>query len=641
MINRKITSICILLLFLTTLSSNAQITPRLNKPKKESSPKVINPKALDPKVINPKILNTDPVKLIKKPTLNPELYKNINALKKIDVSDSRDRTDKTTIETTGSGAINSIEISGKEPNLCEPPTTRKLDITTSDFSYFTTSSVPDFIKPGVVINYSSIIDGRNTINTTPRTPLTVYLVNTSAIAGLDNLSVDILNPQNVSGINNALGNLTGKVNSKSIPADMNFEITEINSEKSFQYAITGSYSAGPLLSAKFGVSGGDFSNSYYYLIKFSQNMYNVAVDPNTVSFVNDMPNANQLAYVSDVTYGRKGLMLIKTTKSMSEIKAEMSVKVNYAISKGEISGFLKSVNRDSSSEIRVFFYGGSSSVAARSLQESDMSAGFDKWVFAEAGNGRLALPISYKVKNLKGEQLMLSSVFEQKERNCVPKKDIKLKVTLLDLQCIGGRDGGGNEPDDYAIQQYVVYKANGKEKTFTSRSINVFPNRQNGPVQVPNQKNIFISGDAKHQLHVKQNRNRVGRGNIINNSLVFDISQDEYMDKNAEFKIYTWLKEYSGSNDKVLANNIYTSVKIKEVIDLLLGVTELDEVTTFPDGQIGKGSDGRALFHSFGSGYLMLADIQKLKSKKVLEGPIKLGDGSEKAAAWMTFELLD
>lgn len=215
-------------------------------------------------------LNTQPVKFTKMPTLIPGLYKSVSGLKKEDLSDTRDSSDRTQIESTGSNATNSIDITEsattKVDNCYVTPKT--LDITTADFSYFTESSTPDFIKPGVVINYQSILDGRNTINTAPRKPMKIYLVNTSAIPGLDNLLVNIEEPQNISGINNALGSLTGRLNTKSVPANMSFEIMEITSEKQLQYAVTGSYSYGSMLSAKFGVSGGNYSNSYYYLLKF-------------------------------------------------------------------------------------------------------------------------------------------------------------------------------------------------------------------------------------------------------------------------------------------------------------------------------------------------------------------------------------
>ena len=252
------------------------------------------------------------------------------------------------------------------------------------------------------------------------------------------------------------------------------------------------------------------------------------------------------------------------------------------------------------------------------------------------------MPIGYDIKNLDNQLVGLENNMLQPEyETCIPKRDFKLKVTLLDLQCIDGRDGGGNDPDDYGIQQYIVYKANGKPKKFTSRSINVFPHRKDGPILVANQPNILISGDSKNQLHVKQGRNRANRGNVINNSLVFDISYEEFMDPNADFKIHTWLKEYS-STDKIIHNiNTPIPVKIKDVLEILSKARKLKPTALFPDGQIGQSSNPEDQFHTFGSEYLMLDNIQKLDNRFVLEGPIRLGKSGEKAAAWIAFELLD
>ena len=597
------------------------------------------------------VLNTKPVKLLEIPKLNSELYKKITALKKVDVSDKKDRSDKSTIETTGSGGSNGMNVVSeskpvKDANNCLV-STKKLNITTTDFSYFTESSTPDFIKPGVVINYSSILDGRNTIITTPRNPLTIYLINTSAIAGNNNLSVDIENPQNVSGINNALGQLTGQLNTKSIPANMNFEISEVTSEKEFQYSVTGSYNSAVTLSSKFGVKGGDFSNSYYYLIKFTQNMYNVVVDPNTVRFVNDISEASNLAYVSEVTYGRKGLMMIKTKKSMSEIKAEMSVSANTGITKGNISGFVKSINKDESKDIRVFFYGGNSSVAAFSLQESDMKKGFDNWVASEAGNGLLALPISYRVKNLKGEQLKLNSVFEQSNRNCVTKKALKLKVTLLEIDPKVTQDS--DKLGDYGIRQHVKYTANRSVKKPSGSVVYNTFKKQTNPCELAGNKIWdgaipLACGSASDQIHVNVNANKERkRLNNIRNSVIFDLSAEEASDKNAKFEVQTWVKEYSDKD--ILMNHDFS---IPQEIPIYFVLNELQGLSSGVEFNENYSRDGALSLkvYNFNEDYpAMFKGVDATNGQTYLDAVLRArNSGStveEKAFIYLRFELID
>lgn len=215
-----------------------------------------------------------------------------------------------------------------------------------------------------------------------------------------------------------------------------------------------------------------------------------------------------------------------------------------------------------------------------------------------------------------------------------------LKVTLTDIQTPIERDGY-KKSDDYGIQQYIVYKALGKEKKFISRDINKFRERINLGGQVPNIKNMLINGDMNNQIHVKGSvRSNMRNRNMINNSLVFQITSKELEDPNASFKIYTWLKEYSSTNyvittkndDKVLMNNVPVPVNVKDVIEILSGVKSLNENTNFPIYWIvGK-------FHNSGPGYLYLTK-NKNANNFVLEGPIVANHSDTVVAVWVQFEL--
>ena len=223
-------------------------------------------------------------------------------------------------------------------------------------------------------------------------------------------------------------------------------------------------------------------------------------------------------------------------------------------------------------------------------------------------------------------------------------KVYRLKVTLTDIQCLYGRDGGDSDPDDYGLQQYVVYKALGKEKKYVSRKINKFSNRIDLGGQVPGIKNMLINGDMKNQIHTQVNNYMEWRDrNMINNSLVFHVTSKELEDPNASFKIFTWLKEYSYTNylikkvndDKVLMNNTAVNVKIKDVIEILSEVKILNENTSIPAEDVG----GIFKFHNFGAGYMHLANIQKIQFM-VLEGPIYFVNPETIVAVWVQFELI-
>ena len=222
-------------------------------------------------------------------------------------------------------------------------------------------------------------------------------------------------------------------------------------------------------------------------------------------------------------------------------------------------------------------------------------------------------------------------------------KVYRLKVTLTDIQSIVSLDR--DNINDYGIQQYVVYKALGKEKEHISRDIRKFRVRIDLDGQVPDIKNMLINGGKSNQIHVRKEaqmdlRNR----NMIRNSLVFQITSKELEDPNASFKIFTWLKEYSNKrtilgkvrNDVMVMKNESINVKIRDVIEILSGTKSLNESSAFPDYVVGKGVE----FHKFGSGFMYLANIQKI-TPLVLEGPITDRNPNSSVAVWVQFELIN
>jgi hypothetical protein len=242
-----------------------------------------------------------------------------------------------------------------------------------------------------------------------------------------------------------------------------------------------------------------------------------------------------------VNYGRRGFIVFKSTKTIEQLGVKFNTSTKGVIGSGELKTAYNSLKNNSEVQIEAFFYGGSTQGAVSTITnaiKNGSPSDIVDYIASRPFDHKLALPVGFELKNLKNERVGLGSNFEQTVKTCIPKRNFRLKVTLTDIQCINGRDGGGSNPDDYGIQQWVVFRALGKDKKFTNRDINKFPAKQNGPVQAPNVQNILIAGDQQNQIHVGQNasvnqRNR----NMINNSLIFNISFDEYNDPNSSFKI--------------------------------------------------------------------------------------------------------
>jgi hypothetical protein len=453
-------------------------------------------------------------------------------------------------------------------------TSRKdYDVDTADFGYFVSTGIPEYIKPGVLMLYQDVLSGSNKVNIIERNPLTIYLESTSAGYNNSTLSEEVNNPQSISNINNAVSKLRDKINSNSIPANMSIEVSEIYSEEQLQYGISGSYNNNAIgIGAKFNIKNEDFSSSYIYMIKFTQNMATMRVDNSTFSFKNNnVPNSDKLAYISEVTYGRKGFLLIKTKKSKSQLEASLNVKINTGIQSGNVNAFINKVKEDKTSEVNMFFYGGNASTAAKSLQDVDFTTGFNNWVADNAGNGLLALPISYKLKNINGDQLLLSSVFSINQQTCVPIKEYKLQIELEQIK--NNESNDSDKIDDYVLEFEPILKIDGKTYRMTNKKMNT---TQSYVPQDDNKLFYWDRNEPKNQLHVKQSDTR-----SIKNSGVFIIPEDANL-ANAELSIRFKIHESTGTSlDRIVGvskmgdYNIHEH-NLLELIQVLEGTKKLE-----------------------------------------------------------------
>ncbi len=551
------------------------------------------------------------------------------------VNDNFPEINKTT-KTKGQTTNTSNEVCAEER--------LKVEVKASDFKAFSMSDRPDWLKPGIIMKARSFIDGSHTIEEQyDRTPITLA----TNLRGASTSTFQVTNPRYKSQITSAENRLISQ-NALPVPAQMYFTYHEIHSLEEMGFKLTGKYSAGlGAFSASLGINYGNSKTMYYYMIEFHQSMFSIEVDGLQTNNVFLSPNASvsDYVYLSKVNYGRRGFIVFKSTKTIEQLGVKFNASTKGVIGSGELKTAYNSLKNNSEVQIEAFFYGGSTQGAVSTIInaiKNGSPSDIVDYIASRPFDHKLALPVGFELKNLKNERVGLGSNFEQTVKTCIPKRNFRLKVTLTDIQCINGRDGGGSNPDDYGIQQWVVFKALNKDKKFTNRDINKFPARQNGPVQAPNVQNILIAGDQQNQIHVGQNANVNQRNrNMINNSLIFNISFDEYNDPNSSFKIFTWFKEYSsttlgGDDSKVLANNESISVKIKDVLDILAGIKTLRKDTNFFDTTIASGIK----FHNFGSGNLMLTQLQSTDNM-ILEGPIRIGKPGEKAAVWVQFELID
>ena len=632
---KKITTLKVVIILLTvSLSLHAQVrrTPTTVRP--ATNTETIDPNKINQQVTQPNLQNLQIA------------IEHFNRLK-VGTPTQKQGEQELIVVDQGFPSVNSTKVTlvnkaTRQGKICVTENL-EIDVNARDFSYIS-ESPESWIKPGHIFTAQSFVSGQPATVVLPRNPINLAI----DLRGVSRTVFQVQNPEQNSQLLQAENTLISQ-NATPPAANFSFSFHKIHSVDEMEFKLTGKFrGALGTFSSKFGLNTGTQQEYHYYMLEFQQNMFSIQVDGLTPENVFRQPvnDMSGYVYINKVDYGRKGLIIFKSTRTLDELGVNVSANFNGLINSGSASAAYNSLSKKNEVEVLARFYGGDSPSAIQSMENTIEKGVPDLFTYlrSQPNNHRLAKPIGYSLMNMNNQVVGQKSKRTQTVETCtaVPlAQTYKLKVTLTDIQCINGRDGGGDNPDDYAIQQYIVYNALGEEKKFVSRNINKFPARQNGPVQAANAQNILISGDQNNQIHVRQNgdvkqRNR----NMINNSLVFDITLNELNDQNASFKIFTWLKEYSttalGRNDdKVLMNNEPISVKIKDVVEILLGLRNLNANTDFHDTTIGRG----VKFHNFGAGNMHLANIQNI-TPLVLEGPIRVGNPGEKAAVWVQFELL-
>ena len=234
-----------------------------------------------------------------------------------------------------------------------------------------------------------------------------------------------------------------------------------------------------------------------------------------------------------------------------------------------------------------------------------------------------------------------------------PTPNLKLKVTLLEIQCAVSIDG--DKIDDYGMTQHVKYKADGKVKTPISTDIQKFSNHRKCKPGDQNRywagSTALICGNRDRQIQVQESKVTDRRSPNINNSVIFEITPNEANDKNAEFTIDTWVTEYSSTTltdifsndnyDNVLNNDPRkTRVAIYDVLAILKGTKKLNATHKYFDGDVSQS----LRFDNFDNASLPLREVD-YSGKTILEGPIRgrmrHRSNNRKAFVWMRFELID
>lgn len=529
------------------------------------------------------------------------------------------------------------------------------EIKTTEFKDFTSNGAPDWLKPGIIMEASGMVDGTERVEERyDRNPITI---STTARGAIDTY-VEVENPRQKSKIEQAVNRLISQDDSYT-GALMNFKFHEIHSSEDLNLVVNGRFSAefgASSIATELGVSNKKEKSHHYYLVEFTQSVFTMEVDglnKEEVFINNPEVELDDYLYISKVNYGRKGYIMYVADRSLEEIGMEAKVDGKHVTMSAGVDTKMKSLQKSEEVQISAFYYGGTPGSAS-----SDLLRGWDResmplkdYIEDSDFSPKYAYPISYEIKNMDNERLGMQSQNKQTVETCTDlPEDLKLKVTLLEIEA--AHAGDSDKYADYGVLQHIRYEANGSAKEPIRTDKNTYGgdcSPEGNPLPYFPDAIAMICGNKDKQIHVVESDEPTRSiGNNINNSVTFQITADEAKDSNAKFEILTRVTEYSDTGKAFSKKDIVmnhdpavTQVAIKDVIATLTGVR------TFPEGKKYAGDrqvDQTLDFDDFGGGYLQLRQIIA-GDRTILEGPIRARNKgkkvTEKAFLWMRFELVD
>ena len=522
------------------------------------------------------------------------------------------------------------------------------NLTSSDFKAFSLTGAPDWLKPGIILKGSDLVNGYETIEEKyNRSPITLATTSNKARTR----TVTIANPKNKSSITSAESDLKSQDNAR-MGAMVDYSSYEVHSEQELNFKLTGKYSMGfGAFSARLGVSTQTSKKEHYYLMEFNQIVFSIEVDG--VDKQNVFPDNPEVAtdnyvYISKVNYGRKAYVMFKSEESLQDIKVSADIGSRTGYGKMDVKSALDYLQNDKKVEIKAVYYGGgmnSVKASISALERREISV--KDFLNASADFAPyLAFPVSYELKNLDNERVGMQSRSMQTVTTCVPVKTLKLKVTLAEIQSETTSDR--DKYADFTVIQKVLYKAKGSHKTAADSRYNKYGGdcKPGGSTTHWPGSVALICGDVNKQIHVMEgkirNKTRTASGSNINNYVVFHITPEEANDPDAEFMIRTYVRENNSSNDiRLNYDDEITQVAIKDVLSTLKGIRTLRKDGGYPyDGAVYSNMQ----FDHFGGLKMPLTRV-KNDDKVVLEGAIRARNrGSsltDKAFLWIRFELID
>jgi thiol-activated cytolysin len=209
--------------------------------------------------------------------------------------------------------------------------------------------------------------------------------------------------------------------------NLNFE----SSSKSYKYIVD--YTA-PYYSIQTAL---DLSaNNVFKLTTEEGNVPN-AISPNTID-----PN---WVYIKSVTYGKRLLAIVESNEDLEKLGVFAEGKAEYGVFSASASTDFKSASALNQTTVRLFSIGGQQIGSSFSgMDKSKIKNAIGEYLSSTDKNYQ---PLSFKLKTLDDELVLVQLTSEYKTRKCIPKTN-KFKITWTDLRVATADDNYSGESED-------------------------------------------------------------------------------------------------------------------------------------------------------------------------------------------------
>lgn len=374
----------------------------------------------------------------------------------------------------GSAKTNERHLSTDTSDPRQRCETKQIDFTdvNQDFTEFATAvGDASWLYPGSILDLGSVLRGSYRTYNNDRTPITLA---TTLVGG--NVASPVEAPTST-GVAQVRSNLITRSNQRNISAQMGWKITKVTSEMDLNVSVYGKYKTTGVeaeLSSSFNMD----KSKEHYMIDFTQVAYSAFVDDlqGSAAFRTVPTGANPaaMAYINNVVYGRRAIMIVKTSDRTTAFKAKLRGAIESGVSSGAFAAAGDYKKFIGNTEINVIIYGGDQGTALRavSFDPAEALGGFKDYIQRSFTSNSLstAVPIGYSLKLLaNNDRCTVQTVFSAPVEKCVPiLGEYALAVRITGVKAYKGKDSDRKE--DYRLTVATEYTIDRVKKQFMEKN---------------------------------------------------------------------------------------------------------------------------------------------------------------------------